>query len=62
MNKKRLGDLGKMVLFVLPFFVGFYGVYMADHGDISECAYKAVQLYLMEYNNEGSTNMAIEIA
>ncbi len=62
MNKKRLGDLGKMVLFVLPFFVGFYGVYMADHGDISECAYKAVQLYLMEYNIEGSTNMAIEIA
>lgn len=61
-NKEILNAI-KGLLYVVPFLLGWYGIYQLGEGDWLECAYKSVQLYLMEYAVETKPiNLATSIA
>lgn len=51
------------ILYIAPFLLGWYGIYQLGEGDWLECAYKSVQLYLMEYAVETKPiNLATTVA
>ncbi len=51
-DKKEIVNIIRIILYVTPFFLGWYGIYQLGEGDWIESAYKSVQLYLMEYSVE----------
>ena len=62
-ENKLIINIIKGVLYIAPFFLGWYGIYQLGEGDWLECAYKSVQLYLMEYSVETKPiNLALTIA
>lgn len=62
-KNEKIVNIIKGILYVTPFFVGWYGIYLLGEGDWLECAYKSVQLYLMEYSVETEPlNFATTIA
>lgn len=62
-RKEQLQNLCKAILYLTPFFLGWYGTYQLGEGNLIDCAYKTVQLYLMEYSIEAETlNIATQIA
>ena len=62
-QKEQLKNILKLIIYVTPFFLGWYGTYQLGEGDWIDCAYKTVQLYLMEYGLEAEKlNLATQIA
>lgn len=53
MNKEKIGQFGKIFMYIFPAILGFCGMVRADQGGFLECAYKTVQLYLVEFAVEG---------
>ena len=51
------------ILFFFPAVLGFYGYMQLGAGTALDCAYKTLQLYVVEFALEGEmTNWAVEIA
>lgn len=62
-RKQNLTLFLKIGAFITPFFIGVYGLRKLQEGNILDCAYKMVQLYMMEYNvNSEKLNWQVELA
>ena len=62
-RKQNLTFFLKIGAFITPFFIGVYGLRQLKEGNILDCAYKMVQLYMMEYNvNSEKLNWQVELA
>lgn len=58
MNKKTIG---KYILYLLPFLIGMYGIYIIDHARFTDAVYDAFHMYAMDFDGE-TDNLFIEIA
>lgn len=63
MERENIKIIGKLILFLTPFCIGFYGIVKLQEGTLLDCAYKTVQLYVMEFGIESEClNWQLEIA
>lgn len=61
--KKYVLEIIKWILFFVPFVLGTWGMMKLGEGTFFDCCYKAIQLYIMDYNiDSASINWMCEVA
>lgn len=62
-KREQMQMVLKYIMYLIPFALGWYGTYQLGEGNLIDCAYKTVQLYLLEYSIEAEKlNLATQIA
>ena len=60
MNTKKQ-KTGKFILYLLPFIIGMYGIWIIDHARFTDAVYDTLHMYALSFGGEPD-NIFIEIA